>query len=238
MKLCENKVFLGVNMSNEEIIKQLELLKNTEEKRIWRKKIINTDFEVLGISNQDLRNLALKIYKSGYEDFLNVKSNEYYEFYATQGYVLNQISDFNAFRSYLDEYSLKIDNWALCDLLIFNTKQYENEIFDLSLQYIKSDLPFQRRIGLYILMNYLNDKYIDKVLKVVNTLYEEEHYYVNMMSAWLLCEAFIKQQDQVIKYLETHKLNKFTINKMISKCRDSYRVSDDDKQLLLKYRIK
>jgi len=38
--------------------------------------------------------------------------------------------------------------------------------------------------------------------------------------------------------LKHHKLNKFTINKAISKCRDSYRVSNDDKEKLKEYRIK
>ena len=32
--------------------------------------------------------------------------------------------------------------------------------------------------------------------------------------------------------------NKFTINKAISKCRDSFRVSEEDKNLLLKYKSK
>ena len=42
--------------------------------------------------------------------------------------------------------------------------------------------------------------------------------------------------NKTLKYLENHKLNKFTINKAISKCRESYRVSKEDKELLLKYK--
>ena len=59
-----------------------------------------------------------------------------------------------------------------------------------------------------------------------------------MAGAWLLCELMIKQRDKTIDYLKHHNLNKFTINKMISKCRDSYRVSNTDKEMLLKYRVK
>ena len=40
------------------------------------------------------------------------------------------------------------------------------------------------------------------------------------------------------EYLENHNLNTFTINKAISKCRDSYRVSKEDKEVLLKYKKK
>ena len=66
--------------------------------------------------------------------------------------------------------------------------------------------------------------------------YDEKEYYVNMMNAWIFCECFIKQRDKTMEYLKRHKLNKFTINKGISKCRDSYRVSDIDKEMLIKYR--
>ena len=53
-----------------------------------------------------------------------------------------------------------------------------------------------------------------------------------------MCELMIKNRNQTLKYLEKHRLNDFTINKTISKCRDSFRVSNEDKELLLKYRKK
>jgi hypothetical protein len=56
------------------------------------------------------------------------------------------------------------------------------------------------------------------------------------MNSWLFCECFIKRRDKTIEFLKNHKLNKFTINKGISKCRDSYRVSKEDKEMLMKYR--
>ena len=47
-----------------------------------------------------------------------------------------------------------------------------------------------------------------------------------------------RESDFMQSIVKTHKLNKFTINKGISKCRDSYRVSKEDKELLLKYKVK
>ena len=58
-----------------------------------------------------------------------------------------------------------------------------------------------------------------------------------MAIAWLVCELMIYNREKTLKYLEYHNLNKFTINKAISKCRDSYRISKEDKELLLKYKI-
>ena len=58
-----------------------------------------------------------------------------------------------------------------------------------------------------------------------------------MAQAWLLCELFIKYREETLDYLNNHKLNKFTINKTISKIHDSYRVSKEDKEYLNKYKI-
>ena len=81
-----------------------------------------------------------------------------------------------------------------------------------------------------------NDKYIDEIYNRLNKFENETEYYVNMINAWLICELFIKRRDKTLEFLKNNKLNKFTINKAISKCRDSYRVSNKDKEILLKYR--
>ena len=57
-----------------------------------------------------------------------------------------------------------------------------------------------------------------------------------MVNAWLICELFIKRREKTITFLKDHNLNRFTINKAISKCRDSFRVSLDDKEFLLNFR--
>ncbi len=57
-----------------------------------------------------------------------------------------------------------------------------------------------------------------------------------MAESWLICEIFIKYPDVGLKYLENNKLDKFTINKSISKIRDSFQVSDYLKTEVLKYK--
>ena len=54
--------------------------------------------------------------------------------------------------------------------------------------------------------------------------------------AWLLCELFIYQREKTLNYLKDSKLNSFVINKDISKSRDSYRIYNKDKQLLINYK--
>ena len=65
---------------------------------------------------------------------------------------------------------------------------------------------------------------------------KETEYYVNMACAWLLAECFIKFRNETLHFLEQNTLNDFIVNKGIQKCRDSFRVSDEDKDLLLKFK--
>ena len=205
----------------------------------WTKNILNTSMPVLAIKSPVIKDIVKDIFKGNYESFLDFMVWDYYENTAINGFLISKIKDFNKVKKYLDIYSNKADNWATCDLLSFNIKGCEKEYFNLLEKYIKSDKPFVRRIGIVILFNFVkNDEYVDNIFKILNKFYNEEHYYVNMINAWLLCECFIKHRDKSIEFLDTHKLNKFTINKAIQKCRDSYRVSKEDKDMLLKYKVK
>ena len=49
-----------------------------------------------------------------------------------------------------------------------------------------------------------------------------------MAIAWLLCECFIKEQNKTIEYLNNNDINLFVKNKLLQKCRDSYRVDNQD----------
>lgn len=219
-----------------EFIKYLESFKR-KEKIEWTKNIINTNMKVLAIKSPELNLIIKQIKKGNFLSFLDLNLNNYYENTIINGNLIVAIKDFEVMKNYLDNYSKKIDNWASCDTLKFNVKNNEKNFMKLSDEYIKSELPFVRRIGMLILFKFIeNDKYIDDIYNRLNEFENEKEYYVNMINAWLLCELFIKRRDKTMEFLKNNKLNKFTINKAISKCRDSFRVSDDDKDLLLRYK--
>lgn len=204
----------------------------------WTRKSLNTTMPLLAIKTKDIRNIANEIFKGNYISFLDLELDDYYESLAIYGFIITKIKDFNIMKKYLDKYIYKIDNWALCDLLSFNVNNNEDNYFNLSKEYLKNKKPFVRRVGFVILFKFIdNDKYIDQIFKLMNSFYNEKEYYVNMINAWLFCECFIKRKEKTLLFLKDHKLNKFTINKGISKCRDSYRVSIEDKEMLLKYKL-
>lgn len=230
-----------ITWTKENIKEFQEYLESNEdkEKKEWTKNLLKTNMPVLAIKTPIIKGIVNKIYKGNYSEFLNLMIWEYYENTAINGFLLSKIKDFDTMKKYLDIYSARADNWATCDLLSFDIKGKEENFFELVLEYIKSDKPFVRRIGMSILFKYIeNDQYIDKIFELLNRFEKEEHYYVNMMNAWLLCECFIKQREKTLEYIKNNSLNKFTINKGIQKCRESFRVSDSDKEMLLKYKVK
>lgn len=215
-----------------EFITYLETLKNAEKVE-WTTNIVNTKMSVLAIKSPEIKALVKEIKKGDILSFLDLELDNYYENTLINGSLIASIKDFDVMKKYLDRYSRKIDNWASCDTLKFNVKNNEKNFMNLSEEYIRSNLPFVRRVGMLILFNFIeNDKYIDEVYRRLNLFENETEYYVNMMNAWLVCELFIKRRDKTLEFLKNNKLNNFTINKAISKCRDSFRVSEEDKEFL------
>ena len=59
-----------------------------------------------------------------------------------------------------------------------------------------------------------------------------------MMRAWYFATALAKQYDQILPFIEERKLDVWTHNKAIQKCRESRRVSAEDKAMLQKLKRK
>lgn len=210
-----------------------------EEKIEWTKNILKTDMPVLAIMAPTIKDISKQLIKGNYIDFLKLKLWDYYENTAIYAYIISHLKDFDEIKKQLAWYSKKVDNWASCDSLKINVNGREKEILDLSREYIASKKTFIRRIGIILLFGLVkNDEYITQIFEILNSFEDEKEYYVNMVNAWLVCECFIHQRKETIKFLKIHKLNDFTINKAIQKCRESYRVSAEDKEMLLKYKKK
>ncbi len=205
----------------------------------FNSKIITTKYEILGIKSPVLKKMAREIFKGDYKSFLDINDNNYYEIIMLKGLVLGLIKNISELEEYFNGYLNLIDNWALCDsfcasLKIVNkNKEYFLNIID---DLINSKLEYKVRVGLVLLLDfYVEKEYLDYIFECINKT-ESDFYYINMARAWLLCECFIKYQDYTLKYLDNNKLDKFTINKTISKIRDSFRVDKDKKEYILKYK--
>lgn len=216
----------------------LKSLSKGKEKSDWEQRIVNTKLPCLAVSSVDVDKIVSKISKGNFLSFINLWIWEYHSNTLINGKLICKIKDFNTLKQYLIRYAKQADNWSTIDCLKFKfTKENENDFMKFSTELLRYNETFARRLGVIIMLKLCNnEKFIDEILNNIKILYLEEEYYVNMATAWLLAELFIKSRDKTLNFLKSEKLNTFTLNKMISKCRDSFRVSREDKHMLLQFK--
>ena len=206
--------------------------------KVFNEKIISTKYEMLGIKVPILKNIALKLTDNEIFNLFNMPNN-YYEVVLLKGLAINRLKDFTTFNTYFDIYLKLIDNWALCDIFCSNLKIVKNnkecflnKINDL----INTQEEYLVRVGLVLLLiYYISEEYINVIFEIINKT-KSNYYYVNMARAWLLCECFIKYENETLNYLECNSLDSFTINKTISKIKDSRRVNKSTKAYIMQFK--
>ena len=196
--------------------------------------------KIIGVRTPKLKEIAKQIAKENYEEFLQNAQDEYYEELVLQGLVIGyaKISIEDTFK-YLEEFVPKINSWAVCDVTCANlkiTKKYMEEMWNFLEKYINSKKEYEIRFALVMYLDYfLTDEYIDDILRKIDKITNKE-YYVQMAIAWLVSIEYIKQKEKTEVFLQNNKLDKFTQNKSIQKICESYRVSNEDKEKVRKYK--
>ncbi len=218
----------------QEYVEHLKSLKDTKYKE-FHSRLTTTKYEILGIRVPIQRKIATHIAKGDIESFLECCKSNYYEEVMIQGFVLGHIKEKEVLLKYLNSYVSLIDNWAINDGFCNSLKivNLDKEFwFSYFSKYLKSPEEFKVRVGLIVFLSfYVEDKYLEKIFSLLDKI-DVDKYYVNMGIAWLLCECFTKYRAITLNYLLKSKVNTFTFNKTISKIRDSYRVSKEDKEYL------
>ncbi|MDD4188025.1 MAG: DNA alkylation repair protein [Bacilli bacterium] len=216
---------------------ELFLLKDDKYKEFSSKLVLNSK-EMIGVNIPALRKIAKEI--DDIDGFISCYQGYYFEETLVLGLALGYLKDKELLAKYLMFYVEEITDWSLCDTPASNMKLIKdnNEYFFSYIEnLIKSDKEFRVRFGLVLLLShYLNDNYIDYILDV-STRLKSDKYYVNMALSWLLCECYIKYKSKTDKYISSKYLDKFVLNKTISKISDSYRVNISDKENLKKRRV-
>ena len=77
----------------------------------------------------------------------------------------------------------------------------------------------------------------EEYLEIPAAVHSDE-YYVNMMTAWFFATALARQWEKTIPYIEEKRLDRWVQNKTIQKARESYRITDEQKEYLKKFKIK
>ena len=228
--------------TTEKYQKFLEELKKigNEQYISFSKKITTSEKEMIGVTIPNLRIFAKDIAKTDFESFLKFYNAYYFEETMLYGLTLGYIKDINILEKYLIPYAKEVTDWSLCDspamsmkLVGKNPERFLPHIKKL----LESNKEFEVRFGLILLLaHYMKKEYIDYIIKVWISI-KSDKYYINMALAWIICECYIKFPEETEKYISNKYLDKFVLNKSISKICDSFRVDKDKKELLKKRRI-
>ncbi|MGN0278391.1 MAG: DNA alkylation repair protein [Lachnospiraceae bacterium] len=188
----------------------------------------------IGVRVPEVRKLA-KSYSKDPEcqEFLKELPHLYYDENMLHGLLLSEMKDYDACISAVDIFLPYVDNWAVCDIMspkVF--KKHKEELLEKIKIWATSDQVYTCRFGLEMLMtHFLDEDYKPEYLEIAAGVHSEE-YYVNMMIAWFFTTALAKQWDTTIPYITENRLSKWVHNKTIQKSRESYRITDEQKEYL------
>lgn len=212
----------------------LEELENSKDLKYkeFNQKIVMTNLPMLGIRTPILRKKAKEISKTDYKSFLKLVTTNTYEEVFIEGLVISYIKEIEETLLYFDKFIKKIDNWAICDMVISSMKivKTNKELFLEKIKaYLKDNHEYTVRVGIILLLDYyVEEKYLKDIFDLVDNIKREE-YYIKMAISWLLSICLIKYKKETLSYLKRCSLDDFTYNKTLQKARESLRVSKEDK---------
>ena len=228
------------NKEYQNFINYLYTLKDEKYKNFHQKLLKNNNINLIGIRTPILKKLAKEI--SINPNYYINNSHQTYEEILIHGLTLGYLKiEFKELLNLLDKFIPYIDNWATCDLTVSNLKQFKkNQIegFKYIEKCIKEKNIWKQRVGIVLINSYyINDNYINKIIKLLKDL-DTDEYYVQMAISWALSTCYIKYPDITINILKEKKLNTTIHNKTIQKIIESTRIDKKTKEKLKQLKIK
>ena len=229
---------MGISETNP-IIDDLFSMQDLKYKAFQSKLIPNIDQEkMIMVPIPKLRNYAKLMYASqNAQVFLHTLPHFYFDEYNLHVLLIEQMKDIDECLDAINTLLPYIDNWATCDLL--NPKVLKNHkdlLLPAILKWLKSDHGYTIRFAINMLMkHYIKNDFNGNQLNIVANI-KHDDYYVKMVIAFYLQQAYQYHKDDVLAYLNQNQLDQIIINKMISKVNDSKKINDEDKLLIKKYR--
>ena len=198
---------------------------------------------IIGVRMPLLRKLAKEILRGDWRSYLDssvAEPNTYYEDNILQALLIgtSKIS-LQERHTYIKAFVPKINNWAVCDLFCSTLKEvqrYPQEYWQMLMPYFNSTNAYDLRFASVMLSNHFtSDEFAEEALKLLEAI-KHEDYYVKMGVAWAISIFYIKQPKLTLSLLKQNNLDNFTHNKAIQKIRESFRVSNEEKEMLNRFK--
>ncbi len=211
-----------------------------EEYRVFQAKLVPDipEKKIIGVRTPQLRSIAKELFESSERDkFLASLPHKYYEENLVHFFVIALIKDFDECVAAVEDFLPYVDCWPVSDQASPKSfKKNHEKLLPYIRKWIASDHVYTARFGIRMLMNeFLGEDFKDEYPALVAAK-EGEEYYLKMMIAWYFATALAKRYDETVVYIEEHRLDEWTHKKAIQKALESYRVSEEHKEHLRRYR--
>lgn len=225
----------------DQIITQLFSLADRDYAAFHQRTCPNTG-EMIGVRVPLLRKIANGISQADSRQFLAECQNAYYEETFLEGLVIATSKiPLHERLAYTRNFLPQIKNWAVCDCFCcsFKIKTDEKpEVWRFICEFWDAEDEFLVRFFLVMsLAHFLETEYLPEIFATLKQKHPDLQY-INMAKAWLIAEIMVNFREPVIELLKEQILPPKIQNKAIQKIRESYRISDADKALVQKFRIK
>lgn len=195
-----------------------------------------------GVRVPEMRRMARAIVKNDPEGFLAVSRTDSYEEILLRGIVIASMkTGYKRRLTLTEEFLPLIDNWAVCDIFCstFSLKKpEEREAMWQFLQPLFQDSrEFHARFAAVMLLSYfITKEKLSEALALLEGM-RQEQYYVQMAVAWAVSICYVKFPRETERLLKKRSLSQFVQNKAIQKIRESRRVSREEKNALLAWKL-
>lgn len=219
---------------------ELKASASDEKYRVMQTHIIPTVAadSIIGVRVPDIRKIAAAHKSDDVSEFLDELPHRYLEENYLHSFFIASMRDFGECMRRTEEFLPHIDNWAVCDS--FAPKcfaKHKAELLEKISEWHGSPHTYTVRFATGCLMRwYLDADFEPRFLDMAAAVRSEE-YYVNMMTAWYFATALAKQYESALPYITEHRLDPWTHNKAIQKACESFRVSDEHKAELKKFKV-
>ena len=141
----------------------------------------------------------------------------------------------------VEDFLPRIDNWAVCDTFCGSLKPRFPQDVPLMWEFLKplyaSDEEYKARFAAVMqLSHFVDAAHLEEGLGLLGQV-RHPGYYAKMAVAWALSVWFVKFPQETESLLAQRAFDPWVQNKAIQKVRESRRVSKEDKDRLLSYKL-
>jgi 3-methyladenine DNA glycosylase AlkD len=213
--------------------------KDDEYRQFQAKLVPNIEADtIIGVRTPDMRRIAKEVFNSEDKDaFLTELPHKYYEENLVHFFMISMIKDFDECIANVETFLPYVDCWPVSDQATPKSfKKNHQKLLPFIEKWIASEHVYTSRFGMRMLMNeFLDDDFKEEYLEIVASK-KGDDYYLKMMVAWFFATALAKKYDETVKYIEERRLDEWVHKKAIQKAVESFRVTDEHKEYLKKFR--